>query len=175
MWETPLCGKMCVRDPLCNLVDVSPCTIWLDDRGTGQWKWMEEVPRRTSLVPLAFPSFLHWLIRVETEGLLEGRGRHFHCTVEPSPGHIRCQVSVLFYFFCSGEGKGESEAPGRGGGLLKIPRGGGGAPRRGGGGCHRVCEGPGGSAGNFFWGGAKYFFRGRNSHQGNTIHPHRNN
>ena len=33
----------------------SPCPIWLDDRGTGQWKWLEEVPRRTSLVPLAFP------------------------------------------------------------------------------------------------------------------------
>ena len=24
-----------------------PCPIWLDDRGTGQWKWMEEVPQRT--------------------------------------------------------------------------------------------------------------------------------
>ena len=37
----------------------------LDDRGTGQWKWMEEVPRRTSLVPLAFPCFLHFSIGVE--------------------------------------------------------------------------------------------------------------
>ena len=35
-----------------------PCPIWLDDQCTGQWKGMEEVPRRTSLVPLAFPCFV---------------------------------------------------------------------------------------------------------------------
>ena len=55
---------------------------------------MEEVPRRTSLVPLAFPCFLHYLVGVETEGLLDYQGRagdHFHCMVEPSPGHIRCR------------------------------------------------------------------------------------
>ena len=37
-------------------------------------------------------------------------------------------VSDIFYFFCSGERKGESEALGRGAGgrfLLKIPGGGG--------------------------------------------------
>ena len=58
---------------------------------------MEEVPRCTSLVPLAFPCFLHCLIGVETEGLLDYQGRagdHFHCTVEPSPGHIRCRESI---------------------------------------------------------------------------------
>ena len=40
-------------------------------------------------------------------------------------------VSDIFIFFCSGEGKGESEAPGKGGFgfLLKIP--GKGAPRGG--------------------------------------------
>ena len=54
-----------------------PCPIWLDDRGTGQWKWMEEVPRCTSLAPLAFPCFLHCLIGVETEGLLGYQGDHF--------------------------------------------------------------------------------------------------
>ena len=32
---------------------------------------MEEVPRRTSLVPLAFPCFAQYLIGVETEGLLD--------------------------------------------------------------------------------------------------------
>ena len=56
---------------------------------------MEEVPRRTSLVPLAFPCFVLCLIGVETEGLLDYQGRagdHFHCTVEPSPGHIRCRL-----------------------------------------------------------------------------------
>ena len=61
---------------------------------------MEEVPRRTSLVPLAFPCFVLRLIGVETEGLLDYQGRagdhfqgdHFHCTVEPSSGHIRCRI-----------------------------------------------------------------------------------
>ena len=36
---------------------------------------MEEVPRRTSLVPLAFPCFVLCLIGVETEGLLDYQGR----------------------------------------------------------------------------------------------------
>ena len=55
---------------------------------------MEEVPRRTSLAPLASPCFALCLIGVETEGLLDYQGRagdHFHCAVEPSPGHIRCR------------------------------------------------------------------------------------
>ena len=52
---------------------------------------MEEVPRRTSLVPLAFPCFVLRLIGMETEGLLDYQGLagdQFHCTVEPLPGHI---------------------------------------------------------------------------------------
>ena len=56
---------------------------------------MEEVPRRTSLVPLALPCFVLCLIGVETEGLLEYQGRagdQVHGTVEPSPGHILCRV-----------------------------------------------------------------------------------
>ena len=60
---------------------------------------MEEVPRRTSLVPLAFPCFVLWLEGVETEGLLDYQGAggdHFHCTVEPSPGHIRGRKSDFF-------------------------------------------------------------------------------
>ena len=36
---------------------------------------MEEVLRRTSLVPLAFPSSVHGLIGVETEGRLDFQGR----------------------------------------------------------------------------------------------------
>ena len=36
---------------------------------------MEEVPRRTSPVPLAFPCFVLCLVRVETEGLLDYQGR----------------------------------------------------------------------------------------------------
>ena len=64
-------------------------------------------------------------------------------------------VSEIFYFFCSGEGKGESEAPGRGGGSVffmdnprrgALPNGGGGR------GAGRVF------AGNLGGGGAKYFF-----------------
>ena len=63
---------------------------------------MEEVPRRTSLVPLAFPCFLHCLIGVETEGLLDYQGRagdHVYCTVEPSPGHIRRRKNILGELF----------------------------------------------------------------------------
>ena len=78
-------------------------------------------------------------------------------------------VSDIFYFFCSGRGKGESEAPEGGGGgrfLIESPRRGG-VSRRGGaerpGGClRRIGElwgGPGG-------GGPNFFFRGRNVHQG---------
>ena len=36
---------------------------------------MEEVPRRTSLVPLAFPCCVLCLVGVETEGLLDYQGR----------------------------------------------------------------------------------------------------
>ena len=53
---------------------------------------MEEVPRRTSLVPLAFPCFVLRLIGLETKNVLDYQGRagdHCHCTVERSPGHIR--------------------------------------------------------------------------------------
>ena len=42
---------------------------------------MEEVPRRTSLVPLAFPCFVLCFIGVEIEGLLDYQGRagdHIH-------------------------------------------------------------------------------------------------
>ena len=48
-------------------------------------------------------------------------------------------VSDIFYFFCSGEGKGESEALGGDWGrfLLKIPGGRGVSPGRGGGGEER--------------------------------------
>ena len=56
---------------------------------------MEEVPCRTSLVPFAFPCFVHCFLGVETEGLLDYHGRagdHFHCTVEPSSGHFRCRT-----------------------------------------------------------------------------------
>ena len=36
---------------------------------------MEEVPRRPSLAPLAFPCLVLCLVRVETEGLLDYQGR----------------------------------------------------------------------------------------------------
>ena len=80
--------------------DSNPCPIWPDDRGTGPCKWTEEVLRRTSLVPLAFPCFVLCLVRVEAEGLLDYQGRagdHFHCTVEPSSGHIRCWSKSFFW------------------------------------------------------------------------------
>ena len=68
------------------------CPIWLYDCCAGQWKWMEEVPRRTSLAPLASPCFVLCLLRVEPEGLLDVPGKggdHCHCTAEPPPGHTR--------------------------------------------------------------------------------------
>ena len=72
-------------------------------------------------------------------------------------------VSDIFIFFCSGEGKGESGAAGRGGEgqfVFKIPGGGGGGPRRGWEG--RVSAGNLGELGG---GGLNIFFRGRNVHQ----------
>ena len=72
----------------------------------------------------------------------------------------------IFFFFCSGEGKGEPKGPGGGGGTIfhgKSQEGGGWCPRRvgaGGRGAGRLFEG------NLGGGGPKYFFfRGRNSHQ----------
>ena len=55
---------------------------------------MEEVPRRTSLAPLASLCLVccqkrggsRRAFRFPGEG-----GDHFHCTVEPSPGHMRCR------------------------------------------------------------------------------------
>ena len=46
---------------------------------------------RTPCVPL----FCTFLVGVETEGLLDYQGRagdHFHCTVKPLPGRIRCRA-----------------------------------------------------------------------------------
>ena len=45
---------------------------------------MEEVPRRTSLAPLASPCFLLCLIGVETEGLLDYQGRVGIISIVPS-------------------------------------------------------------------------------------------
>ena len=91
-WE--LLRNYCVssRNPFCSDTN-TPCPIRLDDRCTGQWKRMEEVPRCTSLVPLAFPCFVLRLIGGNRRAFrLPGAGGYyFHCTVEPSPGHIRCQ------------------------------------------------------------------------------------
>ena len=85
------------------------------------------------------------------------------------PNHAENQLTltpgwtfrIFLMFFCSGEGKGESEAPGSGGGrffLLKIPGGG------GGGGSTRRVRGARGWEGvdGEFGGGAKYFFSGPN-------------
>ena len=52
-----------------------PCPIWLDDRGAGQWKWLDEVPCRTSFAPFAFPCFVLCWIGMETEGLVDYQGR----------------------------------------------------------------------------------------------------
>ena len=61
--------------------------------------------------------------------------------------------------------KGESEAPGSGGGSLKIPGGDGGLAGEGAGG-----RGVGRLFAGNLWGGEvnKFFFQGRNSHQENV-------
>ena len=44
---------------------------------------------------LACPCFVLRLIGLETKNVLDYQGRagdHFHCTVERSPGHIRCRI-----------------------------------------------------------------------------------
>ena len=79
-WRPPVCSfhtelHKNLPSPIYVMEGVNfPCPIRLDDRGTGQWKWLDEVPRRTSLVPLAFPCFVLRLIEVETEGLLDYQG-----------------------------------------------------------------------------------------------------
>ena len=79
----------------------------------------------------------------------QGHSRRDSCLVD---------VSDIFIFFCSGSGKGESEAQGREGWdfLLKIPGGGGSSGEEG----LRCREGVCGELGNFEGGGAKYFFLG---------------
>ena len=64
-------------------------------------------------------------------------------------------VSDIFYFLCSGRGKGESEAPGGEGGGVFIEN-----PRRGGLQDGRGREGVCGELGNFGGRGSKYFFWG---------------
>ena len=66
--------KLLVSKPLVRH-SLNQGLIWLDDRGTGQWKWLEEVPRRSSLAPLASPCLVLCLLRLETEGLLDYQGR----------------------------------------------------------------------------------------------------
>ena len=54
---------------------------------------MEEVPRRTSLAPLASPLFCTLFNRGGNRSLLDYQegGNHFHCAMEPLPGHIQCR------------------------------------------------------------------------------------
>ena len=61
---------------------------------------MGEVPRRTSLVPLAFRCFVLCLVGLETEGLSDYQGRVGIISIIIIYGHIRCrdfkEVCVLF-------------------------------------------------------------------------------
>ena len=82
----------------------------------------------------------------------EARGQSFMCYPR-NPSNINLvDVSDIFYFFCLGEGKGESEATEVGGGgdfLLKITGGGAtfGLVEAGGRGAGRVLAGNGGGGG----------------------------
>ena len=43
---------------------------------------------------LVFPCFVLCLIGLEAEGLFDYQGTaRIHCTVEPSPGHVRCRLA----------------------------------------------------------------------------------
>ena len=52
---------------------------------------MKEATRRTSLVPLAFPSFVLCLIRVEAEGLLDYQGRAGIISI------VRCNLRPVIF------------------------------------------------------------------------------
>ena len=62
---------------------------------------MEEVPRRTSLVPLR--SLVCTLFNKggsrRALRLPGAGGDHFHCTVDPSRGHIRCRFQKFDVIF----------------------------------------------------------------------------
>ena len=95
-----------------------------------------------------------------------GKGENLQQSAQSVCPHefVLVDVSDIFYFFCSGRGKGGVQCEASGGGgrvrfLLKIPGGG-----PGGGG----AEGPGGCLwriGESGGGGLDIFFRGRNVHQ----------
>ena len=67
-----------------------PCPIWLDDRGTVQWRKFRAVPRLYPLRSLVCTLFTKGGSRGASR-LPGASGDHFHCTVEPSPGHIGCR------------------------------------------------------------------------------------
>ena len=62
--------------------------------GCRTMEWREEVPRRISLAPFAFPFLCTWFNRGGSRRAfrLPGEGGdHIYCTVEPLPGHSRCR------------------------------------------------------------------------------------
>ena len=94
-----------------------PCPIWLDDQGAGQWKGMEEVPGRASLVPPTSPCFLLYWRRMKTDWLLDYQGRagissidrrayktytkelfRNYCVIIPALSARRTQISEGSYF-----------------------------------------------------------------------------
>ena len=65
-------------------------TTGVPDNGN-DWRKFRAVPRS---YPLCSPCFVLRWIGLETKNVLDYQGRagdHFHCTVERSPGHIRCR------------------------------------------------------------------------------------
>ena len=62
--------------------------------GRPGYRTMEMIGGSSAPYLACTPCFVLCLIGVETEALLDYQGRagdHFHCTVKPSPGHIRCR------------------------------------------------------------------------------------
>ena len=68
-----------------------------------RYDWTTSVPdngnvwRKYRVAPRAYPShplvcaYFHRVGNKERFRLPGARGEHFHCTVDPSPGHIRCR------------------------------------------------------------------------------------
>ena len=104
------------------------------------------------------------LFSAKTERVVAG-------TFSPTPIE-KVDVPDIFYFFCSGRGKGESEAPGGGGDLFFIEKCQGGAFQDGRGrGAGRVSAASWGILGGRVYGGLSFFFcRGRNGHQAMEKH-----
>ena len=88
---SPTFTRVLVKSNCSNVHAQYDWTTGMPDNGN-EWRKFRVVPR---LCPFASPLVLYTFItgggnRMAFTLPVEGRD-HFHCTVEPSPGHIRCR------------------------------------------------------------------------------------